>query len=56
MSPTAEVAVCLRAQGIENNVSVIGGVRWASGLSYDNGGIVRGRGIDDASEGSETTI
>ena len=46
--------MCLRAQVIDNNDGVIGGVRWARGLSDNYGGVVRGRGIHDTSDGLET--
>ena len=55
MSPTVEVPVCLRDQGIEENDGGIGRVRWARGLSDGNGGVVRGREIYDVSKGSDTT-
>ena len=47
--------MCLRAQGIDNNDGDVGRVRRSRGLSEDNGGVKRGQGIRDASEGSETT-
>ena len=47
--------MCLRAQVIDDNKGVVARVRQAHGLSNDDGGAVRGRGIDDASEGLETT-
>ena len=51
----AEALVCLQAQGIDNDDRVVGRVRWARGLSNNDRGIGRGGGIDNASEGSETT-
>ena len=45
----------LRDQGIDNDDGGVGRVRWARRLSNDDGGVGRGRGIYDASEGSETT-
>ena len=48
--------MCLRDQGIDNDDG--GGVfrvRRACGLSDNNGGVVRGRGIYNASEGFDTT-
>ena len=47
--------MCLRDQGIDNNRGGVGRVRLAHGLSNDNRGVDRGRGIDDASKGLETT-
>ena len=55
MSLTAEAAVFLRAQGIDSNGGGVGRGRRSRGISYDNGGVGGGRGIDNASEGSETT-
>ena len=54
MSPTAEAPVCLRAEVIENDDGGVGRVRQAKGLSDNDVGIRRRRGIRDASEGSET--
>ena len=54
-SLTVEALVCLRDQGINNNYGSVGRVRQAKGLSKDDGGVGWGRGIRDASEGSETT-
>ena len=54
-SMTAEAAVCLRAQRINNNDGGVGGRIWAWGLSADDGAVVGGRGIADLYEGSETT-
>ena len=45
----------LKAQGIDNNDSVIGRVRRACVLSDDDGGVGRRQGIRNASEGLETT-
>ena len=45
----------LRAKGIDYDDGVVGRVRRACRLSDDDGGVNRGRVIDDASEGSETT-
>ena len=52
---TAEAAVCLQAQGIDNDNGGIGRVRLGRGLSNDDGGVGRGRGIDNAYEGLEKT-
>ena len=54
MTPTAEAAVCLRSQGIEEDNGGVGGGRWSRGLSDNDGGVGRGRGINDASEVLET--
>ena len=54
-SPTAEAPVCLQARGIDNDNGGVVRVRRASRLSNYNGGIGRGRGIRNASEGPETT-
>ena len=48
--------VCLRSQGIDDNNGVVNRVRQARGLIDDDGGVRRGRGIYNASEGLETTI
>ena len=45
----------LRAQGIDNDDGNIGRLRQARGLSNDDRGVSRGRGIYDAPEGLETT-
>ena len=45
----------LWAQGIVNDDGVVM-VRRARGLSNNKGGVGRGRGIHDVSEGSETSI
>ena len=50
-----EAHVCLRAQGIDDDDSVVDRVRRAWGLSKDDGGVNRGRGIYDVSEVLETT-
>ena len=44
----------LRAQGIDDNNGVVGRVRRAHRISNEDGGVGRGRGIYDASKGSET--
>ena len=51
----AEAEVSLRAQGIDDDKCGVGRVRRACGLSDDDGGVNGGRGIDDASEGLDTT-
>ena len=56
MSLTAEVPVRLQAQVIDDNNGGIVRVRRACGLSSNNGGVGRGQGIYNASEGSETTM
>ena len=48
--------MCLQAQGVDDKNSGFDGGIQAQGLSYNDGGVDRGRGIYDASEGSETTI
>ena len=53
-SPTEKAPVCLRTQGIDKNNGVVNRVRRACGLSDNNGGVGRGQGIHDESEGSET--
>ena len=52
---TAEGLTCLQAQGIDDEDGGISRVRRAHGLGNNDRGIVRGRGIRNASEGSETT-
>ena len=47
--------MCLRAQGIDDKDGCVIRLRRAHGISNDSGGVGRGRGIHDASEGSETT-
>ena len=47
--------MCLRNQGIGNDNDGVGRVRQVRGLSYNDGGVVRGKGIDDASKGPEKT-
>ena len=47
--------MCLWAQGIDDNDGGIGGGRRAQGISNDDGGVGGGQGIDNTSEGSETT-
>ena len=54
-SLTKEVAVCLQAQGIDNDKWVVGRVRQARGISNNDGGVRWGCGIDDASMELETT-
>ena len=46
--------MCLQAQGSDDNNGGVGGVIPADILSDNGGGVGRGRGIDDASERSET--
>ena len=46
--------MCLWYQGIDNDDGGGVRVRRARRLSDDNGGVGRGRGIEDASEGLET--
>ena len=48
--------MCLRAQGIDDDNRVVGRVGQACGLSHDDGGVGRGWGIYDVSEGSEMTM
>ena len=50
-----EAPVCLRAQGIDDNVGGVGRVRRVRGLGYEDGGVGRGQRIYDATEVSETT-
>ena len=47
--------MCLRSQGIDDDDGVVERVRQAHGLINNNGGVGRGRGIDNASDGLETT-
>ena len=47
--------MCLRDQGIDDDGGGVARVRWAHEISDKDGGVGRGQGIDDASEGSETT-
>ena len=47
--------MCLRDLGIGDNDGGVGRVKRARRLSNNNGIVVIGRGIDNASEGSETT-
>ena len=47
--------MCLQAQGIDNDNSVASRVTRAHRLSDNDGVVGRGRGINDASEGLETT-
>ena len=46
--------MCLQAQVIGNNDGGVGGGRQAQGPSNNNGGVVRGQGIYNVSEISET--
>ena len=46
----AGAAVCLRAQGIDNNDGGVSGGRWAWELSNNNAGVGGGKSIDDAPE------
>ena len=45
----------LWAQGVDNNNNIVDRVRRGRGISNDEGGVRRGIGIDDTSEGLETT-
>ena len=47
--------MCLQDQGIDKNNGGVGIVRQARGLRNDNRGVRRGRGIDNTSDGLETT-
>ena len=47
--------MCLWAQGIDNDDGGVSGLRRALGLSDEDRGIIRGRGLRDAPEGLETT-
>ena len=47
--------MCLRAQGIDDDDDGVGRLRRARGLSYDDGCVRRGQGVNDASKGLETT-
>ena len=47
--------MCLWSEGTDDDSGDAGGVRRVKGLSEDDGGIGRGQGICDASEGLETT-
>ena len=48
--------MCLQDQGIDdNNNGSVGRVRRACGIRDDHGGVRRGQGICNISEGSETT-
>ena len=55
MSPTAEATVGLQTQGIDDDNGVFDRVRRARVISDNDGGVGRGHGIYDVSEGSETT-
>ena len=48
--------MCLESRGIDDNDDGVCGRRRAQGLSNNNGGVSGGQGIDDASDGSETTM
>ena len=50
-----DTAVCLHAHGIDNSDGGVDGERRALGLSDEDIGVGGGRGIDNTSEGSETT-
>ena len=50
-----EAPVCLQYQGTDENDGAVDRVRHAHGLSDDDGGVGRGRGLEDASKGWETT-
>ena len=45
--------MCLRDQVINNNDVSVRRVRWSCGIDDNDGGVGRGRVIDDASEGLE---
>ena len=47
--------MCLQAQGIDEDNGGVGRLRLARRLSDDDRSVGRGRVIDNASEGSETT-
>ena len=47
--------MCLQAQGIDDDDGRVGRVRRSHRLSDNNGGVGRGQGIYNASEGSDTT-
>ena len=47
--------MCLRAESVDDYNDGVRRISWAKGLSDDDGGVGRGRGIRDASKGSETT-
>ena len=47
--------MCLRDQGIDDDKGIVDRVRRDRRISNDDEGVGRGRGIDDASEGSEAT-
>ena len=50
-----EALLCLWAHSIDDKNGGVYRVRWDRGLSDNDGGVGRGRGIYEASEGSETT-
>ena len=56
MSLTAEAPVCLRSEGIYDSDGGVRRVRRAKGLSDNDRGVSRGRGMRDASKGSDTTM
>ena len=47
--------MCLCSQGIDDNYGVVDRVIHPCGLIDNDGGVSRGRGIHDASDGLETT-
>ena len=53
MSPTMDTPVCLQEEGVDDGV---GRVRRSKRLSDNDGGVGRGQGVRDVSEGSETTM
>ena len=55
MSPTTDALVCLQDQGIDDDNNSVGILRRGLGLSNDDGGVGRGRGISNASKVLETT-
>ena len=56
MFPTSHLrAMRTRTQGIDDENGGVRGVRRDQVLSDNGGGVGGGRGMDDASEGSETT-
>ena len=48
--------MCLRSQGIDDDDEGFGGGRRTRGLSDNNGGVGRGKGIYDTYKGSETAM
>ena len=55
MYTTTEAPVCLQDQGIDDNNGGVGRLIRDCGISNDDRGVDRGRGIHDVSERSETT-